>query len=194
MRIVCNVCGAIYSAEAGQADADARQCMKIIGDLPYDVSRRALAYLALFRPASGRGLAWPKALRLLAELQGEVQAPHIQWEKKVARPNSAAAWGGAMERIIERPPKALPLKSHGYLKAVAYEIADEMDRRQERSALVADSAARASRAGRTDAPAAGQGARTDTPAAAYPETPERLTISVERMRQIREQNMGKKND
>ena len=187
MRIVCNVCGAIYSAEAGQADADARQCMKIIGDLPYDVSRRALAYLALFRPASGRGLAWPKALRLLAELQGEVQAPHIQWEKKVARPNSAAAWGGAMERIIERPPKALPLKSHGYLKAVAYEIADEMDRQQERSALAASG-----RAGRASAPVSGQEARREIPVAVYPETPERLTISVERMRQIREQNMGKK--
>ncbi|MBW2607714.1 MAG: hypothetical protein JRD05_08775 [Deltaproteobacteria bacterium] len=56
---------------------------------------------------------------------------HIQWDKKVARPNSAYAWGMAMERMIENPPRRLPLKSHGYLRSVAYEIADDMDRKKE---------------------------------------------------------------
>jgi len=56
---------------------------------------------------------------------------HVQWKNQVARPNSAHAWGMAMERVIENPPKGLPLKSHGYLRAVAYEIADEADRQRE---------------------------------------------------------------
>jgi len=33
--------------------------------------------------------------------------------------------------MIECPPKRLPVKSHGYLRSVAYEIADEMDRKRE---------------------------------------------------------------
>ncbi len=56
---------------------------------------------------------------------------NISWEKQVARPNSAHAWGLAMERMIEKPPKGLPLKSHGYLRAIAYDIADEMDKQRE---------------------------------------------------------------
>jgi hypothetical protein len=64
----------------------------------------------------------------MVELRELTTLPHIQWEKGVARPNSAHAWSMAMERVIENPPKRLPLKTHGYLRAVAYEIADEMDR------------------------------------------------------------------
>jgi len=60
-----------------------------------------------------------------------VSEPHIQWKRQVARPSSAKIWGDAMERMIECPPKRLPVKSHGYLRSVAYEIADEMDRKRE---------------------------------------------------------------
>lgn len=131
MKMVCPSCGAVHSAEAWQNDADARQCLRIIGELPHDVSRRALPYLALFRPLSGRGLAWSKALRVLSELQEHVSRSYVQWENKVARPNSAQAWGEAMERVIARPPKKLPLSSHGYLRSIAYDIADEKDKQAE---------------------------------------------------------------
>ncbi|MBE9547668.1 MAG: hypothetical protein IMF10_09295 [Proteobacteria bacterium] len=157
MKLVCPSCGAVHSAEAWQNDPVARQCLKLAGEMPHAVASRCFAYLALFRPArehppsspfkggtpplvpprggdSGgcqRSLQWKKVLRLLSELKELVTLPHVQWGKAVARPNSAHAWGTAMERMIEHPPKRLPLKSHGYLRSVAYEIADEMDKQRE---------------------------------------------------------------
>lgn len=113
-------------------DVDARQCLKIVGELPSEVSRRVLPYLALFRPQTlNRSLPWPKALRLLAELQAELAKPTIQWHNKVARPNTARAWAEAIEQIVQHPPQRLPLKNHHYLRAVAYQIADEIDRQAE---------------------------------------------------------------
>ena len=131
MKLTCPSCGAVHSAEAWANDAQARQCILIVAELPSEVSRRAVGYLSLFRPMSGRGLVWSKALRLLSELKTLVSQAHIQWDKKPARPNLSMAWGEAMERVIQVPPKRLPLKSHGYLTAIAYEIADEMDRSNE---------------------------------------------------------------
>jgi hypothetical protein len=105
--------------------------MLLVAQLPESVSKKSLAYLALFRPGRGRGLIWSKALRLLSELSDRVRDPFIQWDGKPARPNSPEAWAEAMERVIVHPPPRLPLKSHGYLQAIAYEVADAMDQRAE---------------------------------------------------------------
>ncbi|MCD4761036.1 hypothetical protein K8R42_04015, partial [bacterium] len=43
-----------------------------------------------------------------------------------------------MEKMIGFPPKRLPLKSHGYLKSVAYEIADDIDRHREKKVIKAE--------------------------------------------------------
>lgn len=131
MRLVCPACGAAASAEAWGNDAEMRQAMRVVAEMPEAVSRRALAYLALFRPASGKGLRWATALRLLAELDRLVREPYVQWEGRPACKNSANAWGLAIDRVVEHAPRKLPLKSHGYLRAVAYEIADELDRAAE---------------------------------------------------------------
>ena len=130
MKLICPSCGAVHSAEAWSNDAVARQCLIQVGAMPHDIGSRCFAYLSLFRSA-GRSLQWKKVLRLIAELKELTTLPHVQWQKSVARPNSAHAWGMAMERMIEHPPKRLPLKSHGYLRSVAYEIADELDRQAE---------------------------------------------------------------
>lgn len=182
MRLVCPSCGAIHSAEAWMNDANARQCMKLIGEMPDDVSKRVLAYLALFRPRHpegdkpSRGLAWQKALRLLAEIDALVRQAHIQWNGRVARPNSPRAWGQAMERILEHPPRQLPLKSHGYLHSIAYDIANDMDRQQEYAASPVPN--------RPDAPAAG--------CVTYPAEPERLHLDPDSMRQMWHEAKGKK--
>jgi hypothetical protein len=77
-------------------------------------------------------LKWSTALRHLAELQGLVKESHIQWEGRPSRPNDSRFWGQAMDRLVEQPPKKLPLKSHGYLRAMVYDIADESDRQVEK--------------------------------------------------------------
>lgn len=182
MKLICPSCGATHSAEAWSSDADARQCIKIVGELPWDISRRVLAYLALFRPASpasdglrrDKGLRWAKALKLLHELSGLVAETSIQWKGKPARPCTAIAWGLAMEKVIENPPGRLPLKSHGYLRAVAWEIADELDRKTERMQVAIE------RSG---------GLRSGEQGAESGE-PERIDPEV--LRKIREQNFRKK--
>ena len=174
MRLVCPSCGGVYSAEAWLNDPIARQCLRLVCELPHAVSSRCFAYLSLFRPP-GRSLQWKKVLRLLAELRELATLPYIQWGKKVARPNSAHAWGLAMERMIEHPPKRLPLKSHGYLRSVAYEIADEMDRKKETARNKDEREGKIRRL---------EGKKVN------PQQPQR--ISAEIMRDIRKQNMGQR--
>lgn len=130
MKLICPSCGAVHSIEAWQNDAVARQCLKLAGEMQHAISSRCFAYLALFRPGQ-KSLTWKKVLRLLSELQDLTAASHIQWDRNVARPNSVQAWAVAMEKIVEFPPKRLPLKTHGYLKSIAYENADDMDRQKE---------------------------------------------------------------
>lgn len=131
MRLICPSCGALHSAEAWTNDAEARQCLLIVAEMHADVARRALPYLALFRPGGGRGLKWDKALRLLSELRAMIGEPHIQWDRQPARPGSAAVWAQALEQIVQRPPARLPLTSHGYLRRIAYDVANETDRAAE---------------------------------------------------------------
>lgn len=170
MKLICPSCGAVHSAEGWSNDPVARQCLKLASEMPHSVGSRCFAYLALFRPP-GRSLRWKKVLRLLSELKELATLLHIQWKGQVARPNSASAWGGGMERVIENPPKRLPLKSHGYLRAVAYEIADEMDRQAEVKKNQAERTGRRSKV---------RGQRSE---------PERIT--AEDMQAIRKKNMGK---
>lgn len=131
MRLVCPECGAVASATAWANDASVRQFLKIALELPWAISSRALPYIALFRPSVKRGLAWDKSLRLIGELTQMSRESHIQWDGRPARPIHAEIWGQALEQIIQRPPRKLPLTSHGYLKSIAYDLADESDRRTE---------------------------------------------------------------
>jgi hypothetical protein len=171
MRLICPSCGAIHSAESWANDVDTRQCMIMVADLPGEVSRRCLNYLALFRPGT-RALIWSKALRLLKDLSDLVRAPEVMWEKKPSRPNTVMVWALALDRVIEHPPKRLPLTSHGYLRAIAWEIADEMDRGNE------------SRIIRREHAGDGDGVRK------MRERPPAMT--VEQMRAIREKALGTK--
>ena len=170
MKLTCPSCGAVHSVEGWQNDASARQCIALIADIPGGA--HVLQYLALFRPVTGRGLAWTRALRLVKELSGKIASDHIQIGQKPARPITPDAWCQALERIVESPPQRLPLKSHGYLAAIAYDIADEADRSNERSKREAENSGRF---------------RSKTGASAEPER-----ISMEELREIREKNFKRK--
>lgn len=177
MRMKCPACRCIAGADAWHGEADVEQFMRIKDELPFEIGRRTINYLALFRPRSGRPLAWSTALRLVGELRDLVIDPMIQWDRQTPRPNSARAWYEAMERVIQNPPRRLPLKSHGYLRAIAWEIADEVDRAHE----VADN--RRERSG-----AAYQEAARDRD----PKPALEPLLTPELMHSIREKNMGRK--
>lgn len=132
MRLICPSCGACASADVWQQDATIRQCIQMVAEMPSYVSRHVLAYLGCFRPVgSAQGLKWPKAHRLLSELKAMVEQSHISWDKKPARPNDARFWAQAIEAILERANQGrlkLPLDNHNYLRAIAYDLADQADR------------------------------------------------------------------
>lgn len=132
MKLICPSCAAIHSAESWLNDADARACMQIIARLPKEVSVWCLNYLALFRSNSGRGLQWKTAFRLITELLDMVAAGHISWDGKPARACPPRIWGQALERLTQHPPQRLPLKSHGYLQAMAYDMANDVDKEMEK--------------------------------------------------------------
>lgn len=131
MRLICPGCGGVHSAEAWISEMAARKSLLIVSKLPDEISRRCFDYLSFFRPDSGHGLRWGRTLSLLESLRRLLDAPDIRWKQKAPRPNAPKFWGEAMEKIIENPPGKLPLYTHGYLEAIAYEIADAADRKKE---------------------------------------------------------------
>jgi hypothetical protein len=112
--------------------------LRVVAELPDAIACQALNYVALFRPSSGRGLSWARAKKLLGELKALVQAGTVQWKGQVARPASPGMWARGMESMIECPPRKLPLKSHGYLQAMVYDIADMEDRGAEKQLRAAE--------------------------------------------------------
>lgn len=130
MILVCRTCGMRFSAEKAEEEAIIHQFYALKDELPQVISIRILSYLKLFRPAPKK-LAWPKALQILSELRDEINKPYVKWENRAARPCSPMVWATAMERITDRPPASLPLKSHGYLRSIVYQVADELDRATE---------------------------------------------------------------
>lgn len=130
MILICPSCGATHSIEAWESNAQARQCLKIVGELPQGISRRCFAYIAMFRNPS-RALRWEKVLTLLSELQQLITGPNVHWKNQPARPNSTDIWGAAIDQMVANPPSKLPLKTHGYLTSIAYDIANEHDKKRE---------------------------------------------------------------
>lgn len=140
MRLTCPCCGAQVSAEAWQNDVTVRQFIAALERLPDRVRDRALPYLGLFRRAGGReasasacgskGLAWPRALRILIDLGSMVEAGSVHWEGGEERPCSGGLWAQALDAVLERRPKAL--ENHNYLRRVAWELAGPLASRSER--------------------------------------------------------------
>lgn len=132
MKTVCPACGATSSLEALLTDAEARSFMFVLTHLPGQLVFMAPRYLALFRPHNGRVLQWRKGTRLLDDLRTMVQMGYVHRQGLADRPCQVSAWASAMEQIIATPPARLPLKNHQYLAAIAWDIADGLDCKNER--------------------------------------------------------------
>lgn len=143
MMAVCPSCGYRGGIEVFVSEADAKRCATLWGELPALIGQRIPHYFALFRNPTGRGLKWYRARSLTESLMAMARESHIQWGNSVARPNSVHVWADAMDRIIHQPPKRLPLTSHGYLKRIAYDLADEADRAVEKEHIRREQTGRA---------------------------------------------------
>ena len=132
MILKCPVCRARASADAWAAEADVEAVMVILSDMPTEISRRALAYLGLFRPVSGkRPMAWATTRTHAESFKKLIDANEIKWDRGPSRANNPLAWAAAMDRAIQHPSLDLPLKDHNWLRKVAYGIAGEIERNKE---------------------------------------------------------------
>ena len=131
----CQTCGTSAPIEWFLSDTEYRKLCGVFSELPKPVQEVVFLYLSLFRPLSGRSLAAIKATRLITELRDLVKTGHVQYEHNVARPCPPQIWARAMEQMVERREtiKTLPLKSHIYMKSIAYTLADEEDYRREQA-------------------------------------------------------------
>lgn len=125
----CNHKAPLVDYLAGAADGE---LAAVILQLPRLVQTHYLRYFSLFRPASGRAIQTQKAIRLSQELADLVKLSHVSQQGKVDRPCPPSIWAQAMERMIEQiHTLTLPMKSHGYLKTIAWTIADKADAQTE---------------------------------------------------------------
>lgn len=96
--------------------------------LPPQVQGNYFQYLSLFRPKSGCAVQSAKAERLTLELVQEVTLGHVHQQGQVDRPCPPRIWGLAMEQMLERAGSlTLPVKTHGYLKTIAWDLANKED-------------------------------------------------------------------
>lgn len=131
MILTCPACRARYSLDAS-GDADQMRFAENYRRIPTgrglgDLVKR---YLALFRPEK-KALSWSSAANRITEVADLMAAGTVQSGNKPARPCPPEAWAEALGRMLDRPPRSLPIKNHNYLKVILYEIADEQDRKTE---------------------------------------------------------------
>lgn len=142
MRLTCPSCGSIASLESWLTDDDARHMLADIAGLPEPLPRLAVRYLGAFRdPKSARGLSWPKARRVTAELAALVRDEDVQWDGKRILQNKSEFWAEALTVILDKDAAGTlkrPLTGHNLLRAIAYDVADraaEAGLRQRETAL-----------------------------------------------------------
>jgi hypothetical protein len=102
-----------------------------------------------------------------------VAAGHVQFDGKPARPAPPGLWAQAISQMLECPPQRLPLKSHGYLRAIVYDLADAADKQAEKQRRVLENS------GGLRRPAGPTGGDLEP------------LMSLEQMRAIRRQRLGR---
>lgn len=139
MRGMCQTCGATAPLEWFLTEPVSRQVLVTALSLPQAVQAQAIHYLSLFRPATGRGLAPKRALKIVTELRDLVAKGHVATQGKPDRPCPPHIWGRAMEQMIgSRDRLRLPMPNHNYLRQVAWDLADQDDASREKTVVAAE--------------------------------------------------------
>lgn len=110
-----------------QESTDSRVCVAVV-KLPPQVQAIYFPYLSLFRPKSGCAVQSAKAERLTNELNDLVSKEYVSERGQVDRPCTPRIWAMAIEKMLEQAGSlTLPMKSHGYLKTIAWDLANKED-------------------------------------------------------------------
>lgn len=127
IRGVCPSCSAQAPLDAFVQEARYRQALAEALKMPSQLGEPVLAYMDLFRPASGRSIKADKLLRLITQLREQVESNRVERHGRawVAPP---AVWRQGIELVLERRDTlTLPLKGHGYLFEVVAGVASKQE-------------------------------------------------------------------
>lgn len=134
MRATCPDCGADGHLSAFLVEGDGKRLGALLAAMPPDLGRAVIGYLGLFKPAKTT-LRLPRAVKLVEELRDLVDAGSVTNDERggVRRPATAATWAAGIEQLLaQRATLVLPLKSHNYLRAIVFGLADQADAAAER--------------------------------------------------------------
>lgn len=135
----CPRCGFKAPLISFEDAAENGQLLLLYAQLPPAVQKPYLKYLSLFRPSSGCSMQSSKADRLTREFLELAAKAFVSEKGKVDRPCYPSLWAMGMERMQEQAATlTLPMKSHNYLRAIVYQLADQADSKQERQVRKAE--------------------------------------------------------
>lgn len=134
MKIGCPVCGSIFDLIQAMEDADARQWVTLLTELPPTVIKPLVRYLYLFRPPR-QAMRWSRLRKLTAELAPLIRAAEVQ-RNGISYVVPAEVWVNTLTSLVDHPPSTLrlPLKSNGYLLSVLAGQAEQAAARNEKQA------------------------------------------------------------
>ena len=128
----CSCCGFKAPIICFMDAAQDSQMVQLYIQLPYELQKPFMRYLALFRPASGCAMQQSKVERLTRDFLGLVSKGFVSEKGKVDRPCPPSVWALGMERMQEQAASlTLPMKNHNYLRTIVWQLADQADARQE---------------------------------------------------------------
>lgn len=129
MNLTCPHCHAAFSVESALTDIEYRAALVPALELPAELSPLVLRYLGLFRTAS-RVLSPVKLTKVLGELAALIKSERCEYKgETVSAP--FGVWREALSQVLEDRPTELPLKTHGYLKAIAIKLGKRQEARVE---------------------------------------------------------------
>lgn len=127
LRATCPSCGFEGPIDVMFVDGEAKRLAARFADFEPALGRAALGYLRLWRPAQ-RSLALPRAVRIVEELHELVTTGTVSRDDRTGERRRAShqVWALAIEQMLAQTEQLeLPLRSHGYLRAVCYAIAGD---------------------------------------------------------------------
>jgi hypothetical protein len=132
MNIVCPCCASKFPVEAGFVSNDAKRMGKLLGDMEPPVARAAMSYLRFFKPDK-QELRVSRAVLVLTEIALLINSGRISKDDRTGlqRPCSAQLWVQGIEQMLTHTTLELPLKSHNYLRAIVFKLADIADAKAE---------------------------------------------------------------
>ncbi len=124
MRLTCPACAATGSIEFFLMDASARSAVMAAFKLPAPLAKQVIAYIGLFRPLK-RGLTWDRIEKLLNELMEPINSAQLT-RNGLTVPAPVDYWKEALDQMLMKRSKlTLPLKSHGYLFEIIFNMANK---------------------------------------------------------------------